>query len=237
MQFPVVVPAAGEGTRLRPLTAERPKGLVEVDGDPLLTHCFEVLPRDVVSRFVVVTGYMGDAIRQYYGDEYDGIPIVYTEQAEPIGLADAVLTAEPHVDGPFLVCNGDNVIRGNLDELIRTHARTDAAATLLVEDVSIETARTRGVCVLDDEGDLTGYVEKPADPPSTRASAGVFAFDEVVFDACRVITPSDRGEYELTDAIDLLLYAGHRVGQLLLDGERVNVNSVEDIEAAVDVLR
>ena len=237
MQFPVVVPAAGEGTRLRPLTAEQPKGLVEVDGDPLLTHCFEALPRDVVSRFVVVTGYMGVAIRRYYGDEYDGVPIVYTEQAEPIGLADAILTAEPHVDGPFLVCNGDNVVRGNLDELIRTHARTDAAATLLVEEVSVETATTRGVCVLDGDGNLTGYVEKPDDPPSTRASAGVFALDEVVFDACRVITPSDRGEYELTDAIDLLLYAGHRVGQLLLDGERVNVNTVEDIDAAADVLR
>lgn len=237
MELPVIVPAAGEGTRLRPRTADKPKALVEVNGTPLLTHCFRAVPEDAVSKFVVVTGYEGAQIRTHYGDEYDGTPIVYTEQEEPVGLADAVLTAEAHVDGGFLVFNGDNVLRGDLTPLVHAHAESDAAATLLVETVSREQAKTGGVVVLDEDGTVTGYVEKPDDPPSTRVSAGVFAFDPVLFDACRVITPSERGEYELADAIDLLVYAGQPVQHVPFSGVRVNVNSPGDLDIAADITR
>lgn len=237
MQLPVVIPAAGKGTRLRPLTEDKPKALVEVDQKPLLSHCFEAVPDQYVSEFIVITGYEGGQIEEYYGDEHGGVPITYTAQTEPRGLADAVLTTESHVDGPFLVLNGDNVLRGDLAQLVQSHVRNESAATLLVEDVSRETAKTRGVVIFDDNGEMTGYVEKPEDPPSTRASAGVFAFDPIVFNACRVVTPSDRGEYELTDAIDLLLYAGHPISQILFEGSRVNVNTEVDLKQAAEMLK
>ncbi|MFB6068652.1 MAG: sugar phosphate nucleotidyltransferase [Halobacterium sp.] len=236
MATPVVIPAAGRGTRLRPLTDDRPKALVDVGGEPLLSRCFEIFESVDVSAFVVVVGYRGEQIRDRYGDRFDGVPITYTEQAEPRGLADAVATTEPHVDGSFVVCNGDNVLRGDVAPLVETHERRDAAATLLTESVDRETAKTRGVCAFDDDGTLSGFVEKPDDPPSTEASAGCWAFDEVVFDAIRVITPSERGEYELTDAIDLLLYAGHPVRTVTLSGRRVNVNSQADLDAAASLL-
>lgn len=236
MEYPVIIPAAGEGTRLRPLTADIPKALVEVNGTPLLAHCFSAVPDAVVSKFIVVTGYKGEQIRREFGDEFAGTPIVYSEQETPAGLADAVVTAEPHVDDTFLVFNGDNIVHGDIMPLVHNHSESDAAATLLVESVSREQAKTGGVVELGPDGSMTGYVEKPNDPPSTLASAGVFAFEPVVFDACRIITPSERGEYELTDAIDLLVSAGQRVEQVPFSGNRVNVNTPEDLAAAAALL-
>lgn len=236
MATQVVIPAAGRGTRLRPLTDDRPKALVDVGGEPLLTRCFETFEPIDVSEFVVVTGYLGERIRDRYGREFGGVPITYTEQTEPRGLADAVAMAEPHVEGSFVVCNGDNVVVGDVEPLVETHDGADAAATLMTETVDPETATTRGVCAFDDDGALSAVVEKPAEPPSTEVSAGCWAFDPVIFDAIRVVTPSERGEYELTDAIDLLLYAGRSVETVTLPGRRVNVNTREDVEAAVSLL-
>jgi glucose-1-phosphate thymidylyltransferase len=226
-----VVPAAGRGTRLRPLTDDRPKALVRVDDQPLLTHVFDALAPHV-DGYVVVVGYLGDRIRAHYGDAYDGRPITYVEQPDRQGLADAVLQAAPAVDGPFLQLNGDNVLRGNVVAVVQSHRRTDADATLLVEGVSRERARRGGVLRFDADGMVVGLVEKPDDPPSRLATTGCFAFSPRVFEACRDIEPSGRGEYELPDAIGWLLERGGRVETVRLDGWRVNVNTEADIERA-----
>ncbi|WP_178917312.1 sugar phosphate nucleotidyltransferase [Natronomonas gomsonensis] len=225
-----VVPAAGRGTRLRPHTDDRPKALVDVGGKPLLAHGFETLAPHV-DEFVVVVGYLGDRIREHYGSGYRGTPITYVDQPERDGLADAVLRAEPAVDGPFLQLNGDNVLRGNVGDVARRHRETKADATLLVDRVSPDRARRGGVLELEDD-ELVGIVEKPDDPPSWLATTGCFAFSERVFDACRAIEPSERGEFELADAIEWLLDYGSRVETVRLDGWRVNVNTAENIERA-----
>ncbi len=80
-----VVLAAGEGTRLRPLTEEKPKGMVEVDGKPILTHCFEQLAELGADEFVVVVGYRKQGIIEHYDDEYEGVPITYSHQREQKG--------------------------------------------------------------------------------------------------------------------------------------------------------
>jgi len=92
-----VVLAAGKGTRLRPLTDDKPKALVEVDGRPILSHCFDELVDLDAEGFVVVVGYRKDDIIEYYGDEYEGVPITYAEQERQLGLADALLCAEEDV--------------------------------------------------------------------------------------------------------------------------------------------
>lgn len=229
-----VVPAAGRGTRLRPHTDDRPKALVEVGGRPLLSHVFETLAPHV-EAYVVVIGYLGTQIRDHYGSAYRGTPITYVEQPDRDGLADAVLRAEPAVDGPFLQLNGDNVLRGNVGAVARRQYETGAAATLLIERVAPERARRGGVLELED-GEVVGIVEKPADPPSRLATTGCFAFSTRVFDACRAIEPSERGEFELADAIERLLAAGGRVETVRLDGWRVNVNTPADIERVEDTL-
>ncbi len=224
-----VVPAAGEGTRLRPLTIDRPKGLVEVAGKPLLSHALETLVGLGVSRVVVVIGYRGADIRARYGNSFEGIPLTYARQDERLGLAHALLQAEPHVDGDFLCLNGDNVCRADLGAVVDRHRATGADATSLVDDVSRERATEGGVFEFDGD-EVAGLVEKPDDPPSTLVPRGFYAFSERIFDACRLVTPADTGEYELTDAVDLLVSAGRRVETVPLEGWCRNVNTPTDVE-------
>jgi glucose-1-phosphate thymidylyltransferase len=231
-----VVPAAGQGTRLRPLTDDRPKGLVDVAGEPLLSHCFRSLATLGVDEIIVVIGYRGDDIVDHYGDSFAGVSLTYAEQAERLGLGHAVLQAEPYVTGDFVVMNGDNVFDADLDALLDRFRATECAATVLVEDVSREEAKTTGVVTTDDAGRVTSVVEKPADPRSTLALTGCFAFSPAIFTALELIRPSDRGEYELSDALDVLCCAGHEVQSVPLDGWRLNVNTPDDLERATSRL-
>jgi len=224
-----VVPAAGEGTRLRPHTADRPKGLVEVAGRPLLSHVFGTLVDLGVSEIVVVVGYRGEAIREHYGDRFADTPLTYARQDERLGLAHALLQADPHVEGDFVCLNGDNVCRANLGAVLDRHREADADATSLVDDVSRERATEGGVFEFDGE-EVVGLVEKPAEPPSTRVPRGFYVFSERIFDACRLVTPADTGEYELSDAVDLLVAAGRTVETVPLEGWVRNVNTPADIE-------
>ncbi|MFC7227476.1 sugar phosphate nucleotidyltransferase [Salinirubellus salinus] len=230
-----VVPAAGRGSRLGALTADRPKPLVPVGGTPLVEHVLDALA-PAVSEYVVVVGYRGDRLRSHLGDRYADCPVTYVEQAEPRGLADALLCAAPAVDGPFLHCNADNVFAADLSRLATHREATDADAVLLTERVSEDVARETGVLVRDEAG--LRVVEKPDDPPSLEVQTGAFAFSPAVFDACRAVDPSARGEYELSDAVTRLARDG-RVETLTLaaDEWRVNVNTAADIAAAERRLR
>lgn len=232
-----VILAAGEGTRLRPRTEDVPKPLVEVAGEPILSRCFETVRDLGIEEAVVVVGYEAAAITDHYGDAYRDLDLAYARQPEPTGLAHAVLAAADHVDSDFLVLNGDNVYAGNLDAALRRHCETDADLTFPVEEVEPDAATEGAVCELDDEGDVSGLVEKPADPPSRLAPAACYVLPPDVFHACRLVRASPRGEYELADAIDLLLQAGHAVETIPFEGWRVNVNTEADLDRAAELLR
>lgn len=227
----VVVPAAGEGTRLRSLTAGRPKGLVDVAGKPLLARVFDAVAPLDVSELVVVVGHRAGPIVDRFGGSYEGTPVRYVHQPEPSGLGHAVSLAEPYVDGDFLVVNGDNAIDADLRPVVDHHRESSPSATVPVEEVSREVARGTGVTVVED-GRVRTVVEKPDDPPSLLVLTGVFAFSPAVFDALRLVTPSARGEVELSDAIDVLAHAGRPVEAVDFPGWRLNVNTPEDVEAA-----
>jgi len=224
-----LVPAAGEGTRLRPLTEDRPKGLVPVDDRPLLTYVFETLGALGVTDLVVVVGYRGDQIREYYGTTFEETPITYVEQPERRGLGHAVALAAPHLSGEFLLLNGDNVCDANLATVVDRHRETDAVATLPVERVSRERAAAGGVLAVEDD-EVVGVVEKPDEPPSCLIPRGFYALDERVVRACRDVEPGHTGERELSAALDSLLDAGRAVETVPLDGWCVNVNTPGDVE-------
>lgn len=230
-----VIPAAGEGTRLRPLTAERPKGLIEIAGRPILTHCFETLLDIDVSEFVVVIGYEGQQIVDRYGRAYADVPITYVEQEEQLGLGHAVHRTAPHVNGDFLVLNGDNVFATDIDPLIGRASRPEADGAMLVEKTTRDVARTTGVVVTDGRR-VTDLVEKPQNPPSTLISAGCWVLPPATFQALDRIRSSDRGEYELTDAVARLVADGRRIETVRLEGKRVNVNTETDVERAERML-
>jgi glucose-1-phosphate thymidylyltransferase len=227
-----VVLAAGEGTRLRPLTEDKPKGLVDVDGKPILSHCFEQLVALGADKLVVVVGYKKEQIIDYYDDRFEDVPITYTHQRDQNGLAHALLTAEEHVDGDFMLMLGDNIFNANLRDVVRRHREDRADAAFLVEEVPWEEASRYGVCDTNDYGEITDVIEKPEDPPTNLVMTGFYTFTPAIFHACHLVQPSDRGEYELSDAVDLLLQSGRTIDAIGLEGWRIDIGYPEDRDEA-----
>lgn len=222
-----VIPAAGRGSRLGELTADRPKGLVDVAGRPLLAHVFETAVDAGADELVVIVGYEAAQIVDRFGDDFEDVPITHVHQRERLGLGHAVLQAEPHVDGAFLLVNGDNVFTGSVAPAVAAVGKADAATAV---------AATTGVSETDEAGRVTGLVEKPAEPPSTLVTTGCYVLPADVFHACALLRPSAEGEYQLSEAVELLVRAGYEVATVRV-GERVNVNTPGDVERASELVR
>jgi len=231
-----VVLAAGKGTRLRPLTDDKPKGMVEVDEKPILTHCFEQLVGLDADELIVVVGYKKEHIIDHYGDEFQGVPITYSHQHEQKGLAHALLSVEEHIDDDFMLMLGDNIFDANLRDVVRRQREERADAAFLVEDVPWEEADRYGVCATNDYGEIVEVVEKPADPPSNLVMTGFYTFSPAIFPACDLVQPSNRGEYEISEAIDLLIRSGRTIDAIGIEGWRVDVGYPEDRDRAEELL-
>ena len=227
-----VVLAAGEGSRLRPLTEDKPKALVEVASRPILSHCFDDLIALGADELLVVVGYKKEKIIDFYGDEYEGVPITYTHQREPKGLAHALLTAEEHIHDDFMLMLGDNIFDANLGDVVKRQREDRADAAFLVEQVPYDEASRYGVCDTNDYGEIVEVIEKPEEPPTNLVMTGFYTFTPAIFHACHLVQPSDRGEYELSDAVDLLIQSGRTIDALRMDGWRIDVGYPEDRQEA-----
>ena len=227
-----VVLAAGKGTRLRPLTDDKPKGMVEVAGKPILERCLDQLVDLGADEIVVVVGYLKQNIIEYFGDEYRGVPITYSHQREQKGLAHALLTVEEHIDDDFVLMLGDNIFQANLEDVVRRQGEGRADAAFLVEEVPWEEASRYGVCDTNDYGEIVEVLEKPDDPPTNLVMTGFYTFTPAIFHACHLVQPSDRGEYEISDAVDLLIKSGRTIDAIGLEGWRIDVGYPEDRDEA-----
>lgn len=227
-----VVLAAGKGTRLRPLTEDKPKAMVEIDGKPLVAHCFDRLADLGAEEFVVVVGYMKEHIIERFGDSYRDIPITYAHQREQKGLAHALLTVEEHIDDDFMLMLGDNIFEANLADVVRRQQEERADAAFLVEEVPYEEAGRYGVCDTNHFGEITEVIEKPDDPPTNLVMTGFYTFSPAIFHACQLVQPSNRGEYEISEAIDLLIRSGRTIDAIGLDGWRIDVGYPDDRDEA-----
>lgn len=210
-----VVVAAGQGTRMRPLTERRPKPLLPAGGKSLLEHVLDTCA-DHVDRYVVVVGYEGEQVRETIGDEYAGSPVEYVTQDEQLGTAHAVEQAREYVDERFFVLNGDVVID---PELVADLARTEGSA-MAVKPVA--DPRNYGVVALDGRR-VTDVVEKPADPPTDLANLGIYAFEPDAFAHVEATELSDRGEYEITESIQRYIDAGNDVTAVEYEGTWLDV--------------
>jgi len=206
--------------------------MVEVDDKPLLTHCFEQLKELGADEFVVVVGYMKESIIEHYGDEFDGIPITYTHQREQKGLAHALLMVEEHIDDDFMLMLGDNIFNANLQDVVRRQREDRADAAFLVEEVPWEDAGRYGVCETNAYGEITDVVEKPDEPESNLVMTGFYTFSPAIFHACKLVQPSNRGEFEISEAIDLLIRSGRTIDAIKIDGWRIDVGYPEDRDEA-----
>jgi bifunctional UDP-N-acetylglucosamine pyrophosphorylase/glucosamine-1-phosphate N-acetyltransferase len=205
-----VVLAAGEGTRMRPLSASRPKPMLPVDDRPLAAHAADAAAQAGADELIIVVGYEADAVREYFGREYAGVPVSYAVQDEQAGTADAVRSARDLLDGPFAVLNGDNLYEPEAIEALfetgpavgahRVDDPTSYGVLSTEGGVSTEgDVSTRGNVPTEGET-VTDIVEKPAEPPSDLANTGAYLFPAETREWLDV-PESERGEREITDVL------------------------------------
>jgi len=200
-----VILAAGEGSRMRPLTYTRPKVMLPLANRPILEHLLVEANKAGIREFIFVVGYRDEQVRDYFGggDRW-GVSIDYATQRKQLGTADAVKTVESLINGNFLVMNGDIIVsQKDIGNLISKRGST--LSVFEVED-------TEGLGMVEVKGDEVVHIyEKAESPPSHMANAGLYLFTPDIFDAVSPISRSLRGEYEITDALQLMIEGGHHI--------------------------
>lgn len=200
--------AAGRGTRLRPLTHTRPKHLFRIAGKPIMHYALENLREVGVEEVgIVVSPYNQEDFQQALGG-FSGINLTYIVQQEALGLAHAVGSAAQWLGrDPFVLYLGDNLFQQGIQSFVGAFKPGTSAVIALVR---VPDPRQFGVAVMRGER-IEKLLEKPKEPPSDLAVAGVYVFGPEVLEVIANLKPSARGEYEITDAIQALIDSGRMV--------------------------
>jgi UDP-N-acetylglucosamine diphosphorylase / glucose-1-phosphate thymidylyltransferase / UDP-N-acetylgalactosamine diphosphorylase / glucosamine-1-phosphate N-acetyltransferase / galactosamine-1-phosphate N-acetyltransferase len=223
-----VVLAAGRGTRMRELTNDIPKPMIEVRGKPVLQHIVQGLCDAGVRRFLIVVGYHAERVRNFFGDgRHHNVAIEYATQTVQDGTGRVVNLARDFTGGsPFVLSYGDILISPvNYKRIVEFSDDVEAIITVTRgEDVS-----KGGAVFVNEQMELVDLREKPksGEPTSPWYNAGLYAFRPSIFEFIARLEPSPRGEYELTDAIRDLAQSGKKVQALELTGEWADVRDPE----------
>src|SRR3989304_6670634 len=200
-----VILAAGEGSRMRPLTYTRPKVMLTIANKPILEHLLTEAKAAGIEEFVFIVGYHDEQIRQYFGSGGKwGGSIEYYTQRKQMGTADAIRMIRSMVDGNFLMMNGDIVVN---HEDIKTLIPQNNNTMSLFE---VEDTQDLGTVEVS-KNEVVRIHEKVANPPSNLANTGLYLFTPEIFAAIAQTPTSPRGEYEITASLQLLVDKGQRV--------------------------
>ncbi len=211
-----IIPVAGVGSRLRPHTHTTPKALIHVAGRPILAHILDDLERLGVTDVVLVVGHMSDHIREYVDAHYAHLRRSYVEQTERLGLGHAVrLTRELVLGHPVFIVLGDTIFRADFSAVVK--GGDSAIGVREVDD-----PRRFGIVEVKD-GVASRLVEKPDQPTSNLAIVGVYYLTDsaLLFEALDTLVAKDlrtKGEYQLTDALQIMIERGHRIRPFKVDG-------------------
>lgn len=228
-----LVLCGGRGTRLRPLTYTIAKQLIPVANRPILGYVFDHLQTAGIKDVgVVVAPETKSAIKEFLGDgAVWNTRVCYILQEEPLGLAHAVKVARGFLaDEPFVMYLGDNLLQDGIVEAIKRFHSEEAGALIMLKKVP--NPSSFGVASLSETGAITRLVEKPKTPPSDLALVGVYIFSPKIHPVIDTLTPSARGELEITDAIQGLINDGVKVYPLIIDGWWLDTGKKDEIVSA-----
>jgi bifunctional UDP-N-acetylglucosamine pyrophosphorylase/glucosamine-1-phosphate N-acetyltransferase len=227
-----VILAAGKGTRLEPLTEGTPKVMLPLAGKPILEYILEAAKEAGITDVTLVVGYREEDIRDYFGNgsKFE-LKIGYITQKKRLGTAHAVAQARSGED--FIVMNGDALVSSKIiEKVISAH---EGAATLALKRV--KNPEDYGVVRLEGER-VEEIVEKPREFVSDLACIGVNAFSPRIFEAIERTEKSERGEYELTSSIEILIKEGEFVKGVEVQGKWLDIgNPWSYLDANQDVLK
>lgn len=198
-----IVLAAGEGTRLRPLTLTKPKALLPVGNIPVIQHVLEALKKNGVKEILIVVGYLKEKIQGLVGDgKRFGLKVNYVLQNHVRGTGEALNLASNLLDKTFLLVYGDLYVTSSaIKKVLQTYKKRRSNVLALVE---VENPSDYGVVKIDEKKRLIGIEEKPKKPQTNLVNAGIYVFTEEIFGEIAKTRQSIRGEIELTDAVQSL---------------------------------
>ena len=228
----VFVLAAGTGSRLGPLTERTPKPLVALGGASVLERNVRTLAAAGYRELIVNTHHLADQVVAHLGNgSRFGVHIDWSHEPELLGTSGALLAREARLrEGPFVVVYGDNLLRCDVLDPLRAHARSGAVLTVTwIERADVSNS---GLMTLDAQGLLVGFVEKPAgrlpQAAPARVNAGLLVADPRVLDFVPRTPPSDLSRH----VIPALLAAGEPVQARRLAGDIVWIDTPADLDRA-----
>jgi glucose-1-phosphate thymidylyltransferase len=224
-----LIAAGGHATRLRPITQTINKHLIPLANKPLLAYAIEKMARAGVKEIYINVNPGETEIPRVFGDGSQwGVRLNYVEQTGgALGVAHIVKNARPYLqDEPFIFYLGDNIILGELDRFVRRFEEDKLDALLALSRV--KDPQRFGVPVLED-GRIVRVLEKPAVPPSDYAVTGIYLYSPSVFDHVDHLTPSARGELEISELHTRMIEQGHQVGYEEITGWWKDTGKPEDM--------
>lgn len=213
-----VILAAGQGTRMGPLTGNIPKVMLPIANKPILMHVIRSALDAGINEFVIVTGYGEKIIKDYFKDGSSfNTRIKYVHQEKQLGTADAIGCAKGMVGDRFLVLNGDIIVNpAHIRKLVE--CRSDIVLTARHVDNPSE----YGVFKVEKDRVLR-IIEKPSEPPTDLANAGIYVFNSSIFDAIGKTPLSVRKEYEITDSLQMLIDEGMDIRYVTLSDKWMDI--------------
>jgi len=177
-----IILAGGEGTRLRPLTSEIPKGMVRIRGKTITEHVIGILKRAGITEIYLSVGYKKEMMKEFYGDgKKFGARLAYVEEDPPLGTAGPLIVLNrlgQQLKETFMMVNGDNLLDVDIREMLKFHLAHGALATIAL--TGVKDPKHFGVAMLDGDK-ITEFIEKPRRPPSNLVNSGYYLLEPEVF--------------------------------------------------------
>jgi glucose-1-phosphate thymidylyltransferase len=226
----------GHGTRLRPLTHTGPKQLLPIANKPMSEYCLESLKNAGITDIAIIIGGIGsNKVQEYYGDgENFGVKLTYIEQDSPKGIAHAVRLCKDFVDKEkFVVFLGDNIIQKSIHEYADDFLNSDDAASILLCEV--DNPSQFGIAEIEN-GKIIKLTEKPKDPPTNLAVTGIYFLTPLIFDLIDDLKPSWRNEFEIVDALQMLLDTNKKIRYYIITDFWKDTGTPDDILQANQII-
>ncbi len=227
--------SGGSGTRLRPITFSSPKQLLPIANKPIIFYLIEKIANAGIRDIGIIVGDTSDEIMAAIGNGQKwNVNITYIHQSYPLGLAHAVKTAQDFIENSkFIMLLGDNLFSMELGPIIQNFDSSSFNSSLLLH--KLEDPSGFGVAEVKNKK-IVRLLEKPANYVSNLIITGVYLFDKNIFPAIDQITPSKRGELEITDAIQSMLENGKNISFEITEGWWKDTGTLKDLLKANELV-
>ena len=219
----------GYGTRLRPLTHTGPKQLLPIANKAMSEYCIESIRDTGITEIALVIGGLGsEKVVEYYGDGSKfGVKLTYIEQDKPRGIAHAIGLCRKFIGKEkFLVFLGDNIIQKSISEFTKSFQNSKNDAMILL--CKVDNPSRFGIAEVKN-GRINKIMEKPKNPPSNLAVTGIYLLTPIIFDIIDRLKPSERNEFEITDALQMLLDETQNISYNMITDYWKDTGTPEDI--------